>query len=149
MLVVELVDYCRLAHIFTCQHILRELIEKKTRFSFYFRMPPILNILGDYNTLVSIGKKIPEKLFVVDFFGSWCGPCKTLGAQFPNIAAENPDVVFAKCDIDDNKELAAFFNITSVPHVKFFKYKNDQLLELGTVTGLDIQGIKNKIAQFK
>ena len=109
----------------------------------------IINILGDYSTLESIGKKIAGRLLVVDFFGSWCGPCKALGAQFPNIAAEFPGVVFAKCDVDDNKELAAHFQINSVPHVKFFKYQNDQLQVLATVVGLDIQGIKNKCAELK
>ena len=105
--------------------------------------------MGDYDTLVAIGKKLSGRLLVVDFFGSWCGPCKALGAQFPNIAAEFPGVIFAKCDIDGNKELAQYFKISSVPHVKFFKYQNGQLVELATVTGLDIPGIKAKCNEFK
>ena len=108
----------------------------------------VLNFLGDYDTLVSIGRKV-KRLLVVDFFGSWCGPCKALGAQIPQIAKENPDVIFLKCDIDDNKELAARFGVQSVPHIKFLKFEDETLKDLGTINGCDPQGIKAKIAQLK
>lgn len=110
-------------------------------------MSNILNLLGDYETLTFYGKKF-QRLMVVDFFATWCGPCKALGENMPAIAKQFPNVLFVKVDIDQNRELAQHFSVQSVPHVKFLKYQNDQLVDLGTVQGFDVAGIRNKITDL-
>ncbi|EAX96200.1 Thioredoxin family protein [Trichomonas vaginalis G3] len=110
-------------------------------------MSNLLNFLGDYDTLTAIAKKV-NRLLVVDFFATWCGPCKALGENMPQIAKQYPNVVFLKVDIDQNKELATRFGVQSVPHVKFLRYQNESINDLGTINGCDVVGIRNKINEL-
>ena len=66
----------------------------------------------------------PEKLnglTLVDFWATWCGPCRMLSPIVEELAAETPDVVFAKVDVDQNPELAIGLGINSVPTLMLFK----------------------------
>ena len=56
------------------------------------------------------GKKV-----LVDFFASWCGPCKMLSPIIDEIAKENSDIQVYKVNIDEELELTELFNIQSVP----------------------------------
>ena len=104
--------------------------------------------MGDYDTLVSIGKRA-NRLMVVDFFATWCGPCQSLGAKIPEIAKAFPDVLFVKVDIDACGELANKYSVRSVPTIKFMKANDSGLNDLGTVMGPDVEGIKQKINSLK
>ncbi len=59
---------------------------------------------------------------VVDFWAAWCGPCKAMAPTFERVAAElEPDVRFLKVDTDAERELAAHYNIRSIPTLMMFK----------------------------
>ncbi|KMQ83281.1 thioredoxin, partial [Lasius niger] len=59
---------------------------------------------------------------LVDFWAAWCGPCKTLGPMLEKLAeAYRGSFRLAKVDVDQNRELAAMFNIRSVPTVVLVK----------------------------
>lgn len=61
-------------------------------------------------------------VIVVDFFATWCGPCKMLAPVFESLGEEMKDqAMFAKVDIDESLELAQQFSITTVPTVMVFK----------------------------
>lgn len=60
-------------------------------------------------------------LTLVDFWATWCGPCRMLSPIVEELAAETPDVVFAKVDVDENMELATGLQITGVPTLMLFK----------------------------
>lgn len=63
-----------------------------------------------------------DKLVVVDFFATWCGPCKMLTPIFESISEEmNDRVDFAKIDIDRSLEVAQQHRIASVPTIVIFK----------------------------
>jgi len=65
---------------------------------------------------------------LVDFWASWCGPCKTLGPLLEKLAAEyNGAFRLGKVDVDKNQELAAMFGVRSIPTVMLVK--DGQLLD--------------------
>ena len=59
---------------------------------------------------------------MVDFWASWCGPCKVLGPIVEEIATEYKDKLkVCKLNVDENNALAMQFNVMSIPTLKFFK----------------------------
>lgn len=72
-----------------------------------------------------------EKPVVVDFFATWCGPCKMLGPVLEEVADETSDVKIVKVDIDENMELASRFGIMSVPTLVIFKKGEEIGREIG------------------
>ena len=73
-------------------------------------MAKILNNSQFYNKL-----RTSDKLVVMDFFATWCGPCKMLTPIFESLSKEMSDKVdFAKLDIDRSLEIAQQYKIVSV-----------------------------------
>ena len=58
---------------------------------------------------------------LVDFYADWCGPCKALAPALEQVAAENPQARVVKVNIDHSPELAARYNVKSVPRLLVFK----------------------------
>jgi thioredoxin 1 len=56
-----------------------------------------------------------EGLTVVDFWASWCGPCIQMAPQFEKAAELRPDYHFAKVNVDEEPQLAAKFQVSSIP----------------------------------
>lgn len=64
---------------------------------------------------------IESGVVVVDFFATWCGPCKMLAPVIDELSGELDNVNFVKVDIDQSMDLAQKFRIVSVPTLKVFK----------------------------
>ena len=64
----------------------------------------------NFNTTVTDGA-----LVLVDFWAAWCGPCRMFGPIFEKASERHPDAVFGKVDTEAEPELAATFDIASIP----------------------------------
>lgn len=56
-----------------------------------------------------------DKPVLIDFFATWCGPCKMVSPVVDEIAKERPDIKVCKLDVDKNLDLARTFQVMSVP----------------------------------
>lgn len=85
-----------------------------------------------------------ESLVVVDFYASWCGPCKTFATTFKSVAAKTKSVLFLKLDIDKFKGIAAKYSIKSMPTVLLFKNDNEITRQTGALSPAQFQDLINK-----
>ena len=70
---------------------------------------------------IEFNDTIKEGVVVVDFFATWCGPCRMLAPILEDVSETRDDAKFLKVDVDENYDLAKSFGIMSVPTVLFFK----------------------------
>lgn len=69
------------------------------------------------------------------YFGAtWCGPCRQFGPVFSDTNSDFPNVEFEKVDIDDDKEMAGMWNITSVPTIILTKNDREVWRQAGAMS---------------
>jgi thioredoxin len=62
-----------------------------------------------------------DGILFVDFWAAWCGPCRAFAPVYDEVSRENPDIVFAKVDTDQERELSATLRIQSIPTLMVFR----------------------------
>jgi thioredoxin 1 len=67
----------------------------------------------------------------VDFWAPWCGPCKAVTPVIEELDGEYNDILFAKCNVDENPEISSEYGIRSIP--SFLIFKNGDMVE--SITG--------------
>ena len=83
---------------------------------------------------------------LIDFWASWCGPCQSFGPVFETASEKNPDMVFSKVNTEEQMELAAHFQVRSIPMLAIFK---EQILVFAQPGALPASSLDQLIDQVR
>ena len=89
-----------------------------------------------------------NKIILLDFWASWCGPCKQFGPVFEAASEEHTDVVFAKINTEEEQELAAQFQIRSIPTLMAIKEQVIVFSQPGALPASALSEIIGKIREL-
>jgi thioredoxin reductase (NADPH) len=87
-------------------------------------------------------------IVLVDFWASWCGPCKQFAPTFAASAEEHPDVAYVKVDTEAQQELAAAADIRSIPTLMAFKKGKLVFNQAGALRPAQLEELVQRIKEF-
>lgn len=82
---------------------------------------------------------------LVDFWADWCGPCKRFAPIYEEASARHGDVVFAKVDTEDARDLAAALEIQSIPTIMGFREGRLVFRQAGLLNGKQLDSLVEQI----
>lgn len=85
-------------------------------------------------------------IVIIDFWAEWCGPCRSFAPTFEAASEKHPEIAFAKVNTEEERELAAGFNIRSIPTLMVFR---DQIILYAEAGALPASALDQLIEQVK
>jgi thioredoxin 1 len=97
-------------------------------------------------------------ILLVDFWASWCGPCRRFAPTYEAASEANPDIVFGSVDTEEQRELSAGFRVSSIPTLMAFREGTLVFAQPGAlppaaldqvisgVRGLDMDDVRRQVA---
>ncbi len=82
--------------------------------------------------------EIPQEgVVVIDFFATWCGPCKRIAPAFEELAKKFSRITFLKVDVDEAQDIASKYDVNSLPTFVFLKNG----VEVHRIEGADLRSV--------
>ena len=93
-------------------------------------------------------KEVTEKdgIVLIDWWASWCGPCRVFAPTYEKVAAKHLDITFAKIDTEASQDLAGAFDIRSIPTLMILR---DKVLLFSQPGALPEAGLEDLIRQVR
>ncbi|KAI9142622.1 hypothetical protein BKA69DRAFT_264369 [Paraphysoderma sedebokerense] len=100
---------------------------------------PVITVTSteEFNKHINSGKVV-----IVDFFATWCGPCKMISPKFEGFSNQYTNAVFLKVDVDDLPDVAQSCEIRAMPTFKIFKDGK----QIDEIVGANPSALESKIA---
>ena len=89
-----------------------------------------------------------NEIVLVDFWASWCGPCKAFAPTFSASSEQHPDVVYAKVDTEAEQQLAAAADIRSIPTLMAFKKGKLVFNQAGALPPAALEELVQRVKEF-
>ncbi|XP_024084105.1 thioredoxin-2-like [Cimex lectularius] len=90
-------------------------------------------------------KEAESNLVVIDFYATWCGPCRMIAPKLEEMAALYPDIMFLKVDVDECEDIAATYEISVMPTFIFIKEKQ----KIESFSGGNYEKLKEVVIRLK
>lgn len=82
----------------------------------------------------------PQRV-LVDFFATWCGPCRMLMPILEEVASENPDIKIVKVNVDEEADLASDYEIRNLPTLLVFQEGKIVARNVGSATKYEVESL--------
>lgn len=106
----------------------------------------MVQLINNHSELEEIMNEAPsDSVIVVDFYATWCGPCKNIAPKIEQLEKDHENVIFLKVDVDASKDLTEHHEVTAMPTFLFFKNK----IKVDKVVGGDFNKIKQTVEKHK
>ncbi len=89
-----------------------------------------------------------NEIVILDFWADWCGPCKMFGPIFEKVSDKHPDIVFAKCNTQNEQELAANYGIRSIPTIIVIRDGIVVFNQSGALPEPALEGLISKVREL-
>lgn len=89
-----------------------------------------------------------NELVLIDFWASWCGPCRMFAPVYERVSERHEGVVFAKVDTEAESELAAAFEISSIPTLMIVRDKVVLYAEPGALPEQALEGLLTQVREL-
>jgi len=89
-----------------------------------------------------------NQIVLVDFWADWCGPCKRFAPIYEDASGRHDDVVFAKVDTEDARDLSAALEIQSIPTIMAFKKGQLVFRQAGLLSGKQLDSLIEQVREL-